>query len=134
MLTRMVSMTARKQRRNKVEVSISRELIPQSTAAFLNLRHLPARLDVEQTAALLGHHPNHIALLVEGRFLKPLGNPPKNGVKLFAAADVLAKAKDVEWLDKASRYVIRMWAEKNAKQKQSPAPNFEAGPFLDKAA
>lgn len=111
-----------------------RELIPQSTAAFLNLRHFPARLDVEQTAALLGHHPNHIALLVEGRFLKPLGNPVKNGVKMFAAADVVAKAKDLEWLDKASRYVIRKWADKNAKQKQSPASNSEAGPVLDKAA
>jgi len=111
-----------------------RELIPQSTAAFLNLRHFPARLDVEQVAALLGHHPNHIALLVEGRFLKPLGNPPKNGVKLFAASDVLAKAKDLEWLDKASRYVVRKWAEKNARQKQSPAPNVEAGSAFDKAA
>ena len=111
-----------------------RELIPQSTAAFLNLRHLPARLDVEQTAALLGHHPNHIALLIEGRFLKPLGNPPKNGVKLFAACDVLAKSKDTEWLDKASRYVIRQWAEKNARQKHSPAAQLEAGPALDQAA
>ena len=111
-----------------------RELIPQSTAAFLNLRHLPARLDVEQTAALLGHHPNHIAVLIEGRFLKPLGNPPKNGVKMFAACDVLSKARDVEWLDKASRYVIRTWAERNARQKENPAPNYEAGPAFDKAA
>lgn len=111
-----------------------RELIPQSTAAFLNLRRLPARLDVEQTAALLGHHPNHIALLVEGRFLKPLGTPPKNGVKMFAACDVESKAKDSEWLDKASRYVTRKFAEKNARQKQSPTPQSEAGPALDQAA
>src|ERR1044072_8359826 len=111
-----------------------RELIPQSIAAFLNLRRLPARLDVEQTAALLGHHPHHIALLVEGRFLKPLGNPPKNGVKMFATSDLEAKANDVEWLDKASRYITRKWAEKNARQKQSPVPSNEAGPALEHAA
>lgn len=53
-------MTALNLRQNRVEGLMSRELIPQSPAAFLNLRHLPARLDVEQTAALLGHHPDHI--------------------------------------------------------------------------
>jgi hypothetical protein len=108
--------------------SSSRELIPNSVANFLNLRRLPARLDVEQTAALLGHHPNHIALLVEGRFLKPLGNPVKNGVKMFAACEVLARSSDAEWLEKAARYLTRKWAEKNARYKQGPAPSAEAGP------
>jgi hypothetical protein len=111
-----------------------RELIPQSIAAFLNLRRLPARLDVDQAAAFLGHHPHHIALLVEGRFLKPLGNPPKNGVKMFATCELQAKANDVEWLDKASRYITRKWAEKNARQKRSPAPSSEAGPEIEQAA
>src|SRR4051812_41108267 len=89
MQTRTGSMTARKRRQNRTEVSMSRELIPQSSAAFLNLRHLPARLDLEQAAALLGHHPDHIPILVEGKLLKPLGNPPKNGIKWFSCSDVL---------------------------------------------
>lgn len=106
-----------------------RELIPQSAAAFLNLRHLPARLDVEQTAALLGHHPDHIPILIEGKLLKPLGNPPKNGVKWFACRDVLDKGRDPEWLERAAKLIARHWQRKNGR-KSPPA----AAPDLPEAA
>jgi hypothetical protein len=100
-----------------------RELIPQSTAAFLNLRHLPARLDVEQTAALLGHHPDHIPVLVEGKLLKPLGSPTKNGIKWFACCEVMDRARDPEWLDRAAKQVARYWQRKNGTRKESaPVP------------
>jgi len=93
-----------------------RELISLRKAAFLNLRQFPAYLDVEQTAVLLGRHPEHIPILVEGGFLEPLGNPPKNGVKLFAACSILEKTKDVKWLDKANRYLTRHWQTRNARK------------------
>jgi len=96
-----------------------RELISLRKAAFLNLRQFPAYLDVEQTAVLLGRHPEHIPILVEGGFLEPLGNPPKNGVKLFAACTILEKSKDVKWLDKANRYLTRHWQNRNAKKKHA---------------
>src|SRR5688572_27328238 len=121
MRTKMGSMTARRRRPNKVEVSMSRELIPHSTAAFLNLRHLPARLDVEQTAALLGHHPDHIPILIEGKLLKPLGNPSKNAIKWFASCDILEKCRDAEWLDRAAKHIARYWQRKNGRRSSEVA-------------
>ena len=100
---------------------MSRELIPHSTAAFLNLRHLPARLDVEQTAALLGHHPDHIPILIESKLLKPLGNPPKNGIKWFACCEVLDKCRDPEWLERAAKHVARYWQRKNSRRSPESA-------------
>ena len=92
------------------------ELIPNSAATFLNLRHLPARLTTEQIAAMLGFHPHHIPLLVMGKFLKPLGNPAKNGVKLFAMVQALEKRDDLEWLDKASRFLTKYRQDQNSKR------------------
>jgi hypothetical protein len=90
-------------------------------AAFLNLRHLPARLDVEQAAALLGHHPEHIPILVEGKLLKPLGSPAKNSVKWFATCDVLDNGRDPEWLERAAKHVARYWQRKNGRKSANVA-------------
>ena len=109
-----------------------RELIPQSAAAFLNLRHLPARLDVEQAAALLGHRPDHIAILVRCKMLKPLGDPAANAPKMFALCEVLEKANDRDWLDKASRQLSRYWREQNHQRK--PDPGLGATTELKEAA
>jgi hypothetical protein len=57
---------------------------------FLSLLgQLPARLTVEQAGWVLGCQPHDVPVLVSYRLLKPLGNPPPNGIKFFAAADVL---------------------------------------------
>lgn len=104
---------------------MSRELIPQTTATFLNLRLLPARLDVEQTAALLGHHPDHIAILVRAKMLKPLGEPAANAAKMFARCEVLEKANDRDWLDKASRQVSRYWRGHNSHRNTESRPEPE---------
>jgi len=104
-----------------------RELISLRTATFLNLRQLPACLDAEQVAALLGRRPEHIPILVEGGFLEPLGDPPKNGAKLFAACLILERTKDVKWLDKANRYLTRHWKKRNA-QKNANDQNHPVAP------
>jgi hypothetical protein len=101
----------------------SNPLISLAEANFLNLQQLPACLNVEQTAALLGRRPEHIPILIEGGFLKPLGDPPKNGIKLFAACDILEKSKDVKWLDKSNRYLTRHWQNRNGRTKSKDLPS-----------
>jgi len=58
------------------------------------LGQLPARLMAEQVAWVLNCQPHDVPVLVAARLLKPLGNPPPNGVKYFATADVLERVKD----------------------------------------
>lgn len=105
---------------------MSKELISKTAATFLNLRHFPACLDVDQTAAMLGRHPDHIPILVDGGFLEPLGDPPKNAVKLFAASDILEKAADVDWLNETSEFLTKHWQRRNAQQQGRAAKNCTA--------
>jgi hypothetical protein len=74
---------------------------------LLALRRLPGRLNVEQTAEILGFLPPDIPPLVRAGLLKPLGGGLKNSVKYFAAADIEQAAQDRKWLDKATRAVSR---------------------------
>src|SRR5712692_3600586 len=83
--------------------------ISSAAATFLNLWRFPAHLDVDQTVTILGRRRDHIPILIQGGFLKPLGDPPKNGVKMFGAADVLEKARDSKWLEKAAKHLTRHW-------------------------
>jgi hypothetical protein len=54
-------------------------------------------------------------VLVAARLLKPLGNPPANGIKFFATADILEAAKDRNWLGRVSATIHTHWAKKNAR-------------------
>lgn len=81
------------------------------------LGQLPARLTVEQAGWVLGCQPHDAPVLVSYRLLKPLGNPPPNGIKFFAAADVLELVKDRSWLAKITNTVNQHWHKKNARQK-----------------
>jgi hypothetical protein len=78
----------------------------------------PARLTTEQTAWLLGCQPHDVPILVSTRLLKPLGNPPPNGIKFFATVDVLELAKDRSWLAKVTNSINQHWHNKNARQKR----------------
>ena len=51
---------------------------------ILNVRRLPARLNAEQTAALLGLSSHDIPVLVSAKLLRPLGKPVPNAAKWFA--------------------------------------------------
>ena len=53
-------------------------------------------------------------VLVAARLLKPLGNPPPNSVKFFAAVEVLELIKDRAWLAKVTHALIQHWQKKNA--------------------
>ena len=49
----------------------------------------------------------------------PLGNPPPNSVKYFAAREVIEQGKDRTWLAKVTSALNQHWQNKNAaKRKQ----------------
>ena len=85
------------------------------------LGQLPARLTSEQAAWVLNCQPHDVPALVAARLLKPLGNPPPNGIKFFATTDLLESAKDRNWLVRVSGTIYQHWRKKNStKKRQQP--------------
>ena len=83
------------------------------------LGQLPGRLTAEQAAWVLNCQAYDVPILVGPRLLKPLGNPPPNSVKYFAALEVMEQAKDRTWLAKVTSALKQHWQNKNAaKRKQ----------------
>lgn len=87
----------------------------QDTIALLNCRRLPARLNVTETALLLGFKEHDIAPLITEKLLVPLGKPVQNSPKYFAAIDILARADDRGWLSEATKTLAKYWIRKNQK-------------------
>jgi hypothetical protein len=77
----------------------------------------PARLTVEQAAWVLGCQPHDVPILIASRLLKPLGNPPQNGIKYFATAEVTEMAKDRGWLAKMTQAISQHWHKRNVRQR-----------------
>ena len=95
------------------------------------LGQLPARLTAEQAAWVLNCQPHDMPILVGARLLKPLGNPPPNGIKFFAASELLELVKDRAWLVKVTNAVNQHWHEQNTRKKNHPSngsPNGHAMP------
>jgi hypothetical protein len=88
------------------------------------LCQLPARLTAEQAAWVLNCQPHDIPALVSSRLLKPLGNPPPNGIKFFATADLLELMKDRNWLVRVTSTINQHWQKKNAVRKHLPTTCF----------
>jgi hypothetical protein len=82
---------------------------------------LPARLDVAQTAKLLGFAEHDIQVLIAAGKLNPLGDPAPNAPKWFAAVEILQLAADVDWLNKATKEVSKYWRHKR-ERRQNWAP------------
>lgn len=85
------------------------------------LGRLPARLTAEQAAWVLNCQAHDIPALVAAKLLKPLGNPPVNGIKYFATSDLLESSKDSHWMARMSSTIYQHWRKKNAREK-SPSP------------
>lgn len=86
---------------------------------FLSLLgQLPARLNVEQTAWVLNCQAHDVPVLVSTRLLKPLGNPPQNGVKFFATKEVLELAQDEKWLHRMTIAIYQHWHTRNTRKKE----------------
>ena len=88
---------------------------------FLSLLgELPARLTVEQVAWVLNCQVHDMPILVAARLVKPLGNPPANGVKFFASKEVLELSKDEKWLHRVTVAINQHWHKQNARKKGQP--------------
>ena len=85
------------------------------------LGQLPARLTAEQAAWVLNCQGHDIPALVAAKLIKPLGNPPANGIKFFATAELLESAQDRHWLTRMSATIYQHWQKKNARKAPSGA-------------
>lgn len=82
--------------------------LPEKTEQWLLYAlRLPGRLNVEQTAQLVGCQPHDIPAIVKAKLLQPLGGGLKNSVKYFASVEVIDKCNDRKWLDRATKAVSR---------------------------
>lgn len=82
---------------------------------ILSLAHLPARLTSEEAGWALGFASHDIPILVKAKLLKPLGSPAPNAPKYFSSVYVEGLAKDIGWLNKATKKVSEHWKSKNEK-------------------
>jgi hypothetical protein len=85
----------------------------QEKFAVLNCRRLPGRLNISETALLLGFHEHDIAPLVAAKLLVPLGKPAPNGPKYFSSVDIRAKAENHDWLSQATKAIAKHWLRRN---------------------
>jgi hypothetical protein len=82
-------------------------LTDKNSVSCLSIRRLPARLNSEQVAQVLGFQPHDIPFLTKEGLLKPLGGGPRNSVKFFAAVEIEELGRDRKWLDRATKAVSR---------------------------
>ena len=87
---------------------------------FLSLLgRLPARLTAEQVAWVLNCQPHDVPILFGAKLLKPLGNPPVNGVKVVSSDELLELMKDRSWLARVTNTIHQHWQRKNARKKSA---------------
>jgi hypothetical protein len=66
---------------------------------------------------VLNCQPADVPILVAARLLNPLGNPPPNSVKFFAALELLEQVQDRTWLAKVTNALNQHWQKRNAAKK-----------------
>jgi len=93
----------------------------QAVLAAWAAKDLPARLDVTETAKLLGFAEHDIQILMGCGKLSPLGDPAPNAPKWFAAIEVIRLAADHEWLNRATKEVSKHWRQKRERQRKPKA-------------
>src|SRR5689334_203344 len=98
-------------------------LIPMDP--IFTARRLPARLNADQAAALIGVPVAGMAVLIGSKLLKPLGTPAQNSTKFFAAVDLEEKCRDSKWLDRVTRCLEEHHREKNKAAAQRNGPSEE---------
>jgi hypothetical protein len=81
---------------------------------------LPAMLDSEQTAVILGCKPHDIPALTRSGLLRPLGKPTQASVKFFAAIEVETLCADVKMLSKAKVAIGSVWKKTDDLEPKNP--------------
>ena len=97
------------------------EAMQSAVAAWAAMR-LPARLDVETTAKLLGFTDTDIHVLMARSRLIPLDNPATNAPKWFVAVEMIRLAAEQDWLHKATKEIAKYWKNKRVRN-HTPAPS-----------
>ena len=92
----------------------------QTAMATWAARNLPARLDVAETAKLLGFAVHDMQILMAVGKLTPLGDPAPNAPKWFAAVEMIRLAGDQEMAAQGHQGVIQVLA------RQACAPSISA--------
>jgi hypothetical protein len=77
---------------------------------------LPARLDVDEIAVLLGFKDYDIPVLIAAGLLKPLGKPAPKAPKFFARVEIERCAENIDWLHQATRCVAQYWKRERVRQ------------------
>jgi hypothetical protein len=95
----------------------------QTAMATWAARNLPARLDVTETAKLLGFAVHDMQILMAVGKLTPLGDPAPNAPKWFAAVEMIRLAGDQDWLHKATKELSKFWHSKRMRRQSSPPPS-----------
>ena len=80
-------------------------------------KQLPARLTAKQAAWVINCQPHDVPTLVAARLLKPLGNPPPNGIKFFSCGDLIELTKDRSWLVRVTVAINQHWQKQNVRKK-----------------
>ena len=73
-----------------------------------------ARLNKCQTALALGFKPHNLAVLNRKGLLMPLGSLSPYCEHYYSAVDIMEKAKNKQWLAKATRVLQEQSAKDNA--------------------
>jgi hypothetical protein len=97
------------------------DLMEVSVAAWVS-RGLPARLDVPQTARLLGFAEHDIQILMTVGKLTPLGDPAPNAPKWFSGVQIIQLAIDHDWLNKATKDLAKYWKRKRDRRAPHSSP------------
>jgi hypothetical protein len=80
---------------------------------FLTCFRLPARVDADGAASILGFQTHDIPILIGQKLLKPLGKPSAKSVKYFSTAELLTLSADRSWLDRATKAISDAWRQRN---------------------
>ena len=94
--------------------------VMQAAMSTWAARNLPARLDVAETAKLLGFAVHDMPILMASGKLTPLGDPAPNAPKWFAAVEMIRLAGDQDWLHKATKELSRFWHNKRVRHQSLP--------------
>jgi hypothetical protein len=93
--------------------------VMQAVMATWAARDLPARLDVGETAKLLGFAEHDVQILMASGKLTPLGDPVPNAPKWFAAMEIIQLAADHDWLNRATREVSKYWRRRRERNQDA---------------
>ena len=88
---------------------------------------IPARLDTQQAAMILGFQEHDIPVLVSDGHLEPLGKPMQNMRKYFARVQIMELAESPSWLAKATKSIYQHWQCKNAGRAKGVAAKTTGG-------